>query len=93
MTYPDLYVGSIQANQLEHFAQIAPADTDSGFSRLAKNLWDTGESRPEWCFVASSEGEIRARVGYVGDIRIPTVLEIFDLATAWRRPGPKKIQV
>jgi RimJ/RimL family protein N-acetyltransferase len=46
-------IRSISQNELQRFAEVSfpPNDTETG-KQVVLNLWESGESRPDWCFIA-----------------------------------------
>ena len=61
MTPPDLTIRSV--SRAEDFA-VAPGD-DPDYVGTVAAIWEDGEGRPEWTFVAALDGIPVARVGYV----------------------------
>jgi len=80
-----LTVIAIQSGQLDAFARVGdhPLGVD-GFANAVRDLWASGESRPEWCFVVEENGKWIGRVGYTGSDLTPHELGMMGLHIPWR---------
>lgn len=72
-----LKVYCIDKSQLSLFANLTSKDSD--YVQIVQNLWDAGESRPEWCFVIEDAGQIVGRVGFWSSPENLKVIRVFGL--------------
>jgi ribosomal protein S18 acetylase RimI-like enzyme len=74
---------------------ISPSDLDRyslpgsppGFKQLLRQAWETGESRPAWCFSAWDGAQPAAHLCLRGAAGDPRVLEVFGLAGDLAKTG------
>src|SRR5688500_4901416 len=83
-------VRAIAPDELQAFALFScrPAYTfapsrPGAFEAWLRALWDTGDSRPEWCFVAERGGRWVGSVVYEGDVRSRSA-HVEHLHVPWR---------
>lgn len=67
----------IDKSQLSLFANVTSKDSD--YVQIVQNLWETGQSRPEWCFVIEDAGQIVGRVGFWSSPENLKVIRVFGL--------------
>jgi len=83
-----LRISAITADRRDEFATGDGTLPDIG--PLTAALWTSGDSRPQWCWLATRRGRVLARVGFrvVEDPDDPPPASAFEpelLAAAWRR--------
>ena len=81
-------ISAITADRRDEFATGDGTLPDIG--PLTAALWTSGDSRPQWCWLATRRGRVLARVGFrvVEDPDDPPPSSAFEpelLAAAWRR--------
>jgi ribosomal protein S18 acetylase RimI-like enzyme len=77
-------VRPIEASELDAFARLGEHPLGpEGLAKAIKEMWDSGESRPAWCFIAEQVGKAVGRVGYTGDDLTPHELGMMALHVPW----------
>jgi RimJ/RimL family protein N-acetyltransferase len=56
-------VGVQAVDSVEEFAGL-PGDPED-YAAMVTEMWETGESRPEWCFLLADGSEVVGRVGFL----------------------------
>ncbi|MEM7113503.1 MAG: GNAT family N-acetyltransferase [Chloroflexota bacterium] len=77
-------IRSIQPEELATFAQITdqPARIKR-FSNMVAAMWASGESKPEWCFLAKENGHIVGRLGFMTVDGQQDVVALFGWVLPW----------
>src|SRR5258708_1402877 len=74
----------IAQSELDIFARIGEHPLGpEGLAKAIKETWDSGESRPAWCFIAEQDGKAVGRVGYTGDDLTPHELGMMTFYVPW----------
>lgn len=82
-----LQIRAITEDELNRFAHIGGGvnlDEAESVKRMTRTLWDSGDSHPDWCFVAEADGVGVARVGYRRFPPFPADLRLFGLLLPWQ---------
>ena len=80
-----MIVQSVKPNQLAAFAKITDRPgTEERFAQMVQSMWDSGESRPEWCFIGYDDGIPVCRIGFFAIDGQPDVLGIMGWTLPWQ---------
>jgi len=74
-------VRSITRDEIDKFTSLV--DKSGEFKDTLTSLWESGESSPEWCFVAEEKGEFIARVSYWVFSSNPGEIHMLGLHLPW----------
>jgi ribosomal protein S18 acetylase RimI-like enzyme len=61
---------------------VSPNDASMGVT-LMKQIWEAGESRPQWCFIGEMDGKPICRVGYWCHPSNPDYINMMSLHLPW----------
>jgi ribosomal protein S18 acetylase RimI-like enzyme len=76
-------IRSISADELEAWARIDDRP-DRFLERSIRSRWDSGSSRPEWCFLAERDGRPVGRVAFTADPAASVVPDLeFRIVGLW----------
>jgi len=77
-------VRPIRKREIRRYCSITDPDGDVAydFSDYLRELWDAGNSRPSWCFVAEAGATFIARVVFWGmpNATVPVLIDLLDIA-------------
>ena len=77
-------VRHILPTELTAFAQITDRPQSiERFSHMVTTMWDSGESKPAWCFVIENEGQLLGRIGYMTLDGRADAVTIFGWTLPW----------
>ena len=76
--------GSILASQLNKFAQITNQPTRiAPFSNMVSTMWQTDESKPDWCFIIEDGDKAVGRIGFMRANGRSDTVAIFGWTLPW----------
>ena len=78
-------IRSINAKEIDYFVTLADPPTDEHGAidkRILTELWESGKSRPKWCFVAEEDGNLVGRISYT-EYEYPATVEPFQIKLPW----------
>ncbi|MCK4528321.1 GNAT family N-acetyltransferase [candidate division WOR-3 bacterium] len=74
-------IRSITRDEIDKFADVV--EKSGEFKDTLTSLWESGESSPEWCFVAEERGAFIARVSYWVFLSNPGEIHMLGLHLPW----------
>ena len=79
-----LSVRSIQPDEIDLFASITDRPNSAeNFANMIRSMWESGESKPEWCFIGEQNGEPVGRIGFMVHDGLPDAVAILGLTLPW----------
>ncbi len=83
MAMPEITVRSIDREEIDLFVSIPDGTPNDSLKSYILNQWAIGESKPEWCFIASLGDRQVARVAYWTFEREPNDLKLGPWYLEW----------